>query len=317
MKLFLTILFLFSSMLPSQTTDNSLKSVWNKAIAPASLGTIRGDVTLLNPVTGQWVEAKNHQALNIGTEIRTAENSSTSFEFADGSKVTISANGHFKLEKASPSEIQIYVSQGTVECDVTKLPGRTFQIRTKTGVFNAVGTKYTVTVGANGIMNITVTEGTIKATDLSGNSVFIHAGQTIIVTPAGGLAPAAAIQNADKAIKSLENRASEAKVKEAIDNLKTYRDNLILENNKLINATQKGDMLAQNQALDLINALKNKVDAITTEATPPPPPTRTGMEIEAEAGGTAPDSLAEATAITATPSSGFAVTGQNPASPSQ
>ncbi len=121
-------------------------------------------------------------SLATGTELRT-EGEPFSVELADGSKLDVAPRSKMAIARADRTQIELRLTEGTVECEVAKDPNRLFVVNAGGASVRVIGTRFRVArrVSLDGeTIEVQVVEGVVEVTRTgqAGATVEIRAGES-------------------------------------------------------------------------------------------------------------------------------------------
>ncbi len=149
-----------------------------------------------------WVDYREHSSrswvrvvrgsrlqLNGGDSVRTRRASTAEIRMEDGSRVVLAPRSNFMLSSENEKKVSVGLLIGRLRSWVRKF-SKKFEVRTPTAVCAVRGTDFAVSADESGNTRVDVYDGTVMASDSSGNDVLVHSGQfTWIMRDAPPLAP--------------------------------------------------------------------------------------------------------------------------------
>jgi hypothetical protein len=125
-----------------------------------------------------------------------------------GAEVEIEQNTELSIK----SDKEILLASGTLTATITDKEGIGFSVRTATAVVKDLGTKFVVTVGADGRTRVTVLKGLVQLTPLTGQpdtqvGQMLSAGQSGNVDPQGDMETSASPQSDPLAAFIIEDKS--------------------------------------------------------------------------------------------------------------
>lgn len=165
---------------PGQTLRIPLSLLKQKPV-PATLQSISGNVAVLDQAGLKRV-AQINELLNAGTQIQTAENSSATLKFADGSLLTVQPNTSIQLDTMSiyegggmvDTKVRLQKGRAEVLANPNKTPHQRMLIITPSAVAAVRGTHFRVSAESATTREET-TEGKVSL-EASGSKVELETG---------------------------------------------------------------------------------------------------------------------------------------------
>lgn len=137
-----------------------------------------------------WVDYKEHSSqswvrivrgsarlkLNDGDSVRTRRASTAEIRMDDNSRVMLAPKSTFVLSSENEKKVSVGLLIGRLRSWVRKF-SKKFEVRTPTAVCAVRGTDFAVFADESGNTRVEVYDGTVMASDSSGNDVLVHSGQ--------------------------------------------------------------------------------------------------------------------------------------------
>jgi len=140
--------------------------------AGVSLTAISGAVQVHST---DWVlVSKTPMPLEEGETVRTAAGASAILIFTDGSRVELTGNTSFTVERTETTNYFMGLSLGRLRAFVSKVAARKFQVRTPTAVCAVRGTEFQVEVMSDGSTNVDLYKGLLAVEDHRGQQILLH-----------------------------------------------------------------------------------------------------------------------------------------------
>lgn len=133
-----------------------------------------------------WQTVSAQTELVAGQEVRTTKESAAEIVFSDGSRIILSANAQFLVEKTDRREASFNLSLGKLRAYFSGVFSSRMNIRTPTAVCSVRGTEFEMSAGEK--TEISVDEGHLEVSDNSGHKAVITSEETVTVG-ASGLEP--------------------------------------------------------------------------------------------------------------------------------
>jgi transmembrane sensor len=134
---------------------------------------------------GFWLMRPQQQFKNVATPAAHRQ----SLTLVDGTHVELNAQTNLQVE-IDGKDRRVRLASGEAFFAVHKDPSRPFTVETPTGSVRVTGTKFSVTTESAGVLEVTVLEGSVKASpgELTGQStspVMLKAGDHLVASPGG------------------------------------------------------------------------------------------------------------------------------------
>ena len=200
---------------------------------PAKIGAVQGQVELTRADGAQETAVAPGMAIRLGDVLKTGEDSSATFIFADGTTLTLRSASEIRFDhlsahgKTGMVDSRLHLIDGRLDTRVKPAvgPGSRFEIQTPSAISAVRGTEYRAAVTADGhASNIEVLRGKVKVTGAR-KSRLVNAGFGTQVaqgkppTPPQKLLPAPALDPVPERIRQLHWPLSW----QAINGARTYR----------------------------------------------------------------------------------------------
>ncbi|OGS09844.1 MAG: hypothetical protein A3J70_02235 [Elusimicrobia bacterium RIFCSPHIGHO2_02_FULL_61_10] len=137
--------------------------------------------------SGAWQAVSARGELTAGSEVRTTKDSTAQIIFSDGSRIALSSNAQFLVEKTDRREASFRLGMGRLRAYFSGVFASRMNIRTPTAVCSVRGTEFEMSAGEK--TEISVDEGHLEVRDNQGHNAVVTSEESIAVGAAGLEAP--------------------------------------------------------------------------------------------------------------------------------
>jgi hypothetical protein len=158
----------------------------NEVMETATATAATGAVSFRVDEGAAWEPLPVGTALEEGMQVRTADGASLQLVYGDGSSTTLGGNSVLAITEleATPRVVALEQVVGATTHDVVAAtsPMARFEVETSAAVITAAGTAFAVTVDADGVTTVTVSEAFVRVSG-GGEVLTVNAGETVVVRP--------------------------------------------------------------------------------------------------------------------------------------
>ncbi len=134
---------------------------------------------------GEWTRVSGRINLEPGQEVRTKDASAALITFSDGSKLALSPNAQFAVEKSDRQETTLKLGLGKLRAFFAGYMSSRLSVRTPTAVAAVRGTEFELSADSQGQSEVNVREGHLEVSDNQGRQAVVTSEETLRVTERG------------------------------------------------------------------------------------------------------------------------------------